>query len=131
VELLLDTHTFLWYVTGDSQLSAQAKSDLDNRQNLRYVSLASLWEMAIKYSIGKLELREPYETLIPRLLQVNEFYVLNLSIAHLSEVAKLSFPDPNHKDPFDCLIVAQSKVEEIPVLSVDQKLDAYGIHRRW
>jgi PIN domain nuclease of toxin-antitoxin system len=71
VKLLLDTHTFLWYATGNSQLSAQAKSYIDNRQNVRYVSAATLWEIAIKYSIGKLTLKEPYEILIPRLLQVN------------------------------------------------------------
>lgn len=131
MKIILDTHTFLWYVTGDSRLTNKAKSYLDNRQNTRYVSAATLWEIAIKYSIGKLTLREPYEILIPRLLQVNQFSLLHLSIAHLSQVANLSFPDREHKDPFDRLIVAQSLVENIPVLSVDQKLDAYGISRLW
>ena len=131
MEILLDTHTFLWYVTGNSQLSLNAKSYIDNRENTRYVSVATLWEIAIKYSIGKLTLREPYEIIIPRLLQVNELARLPLSIEHLSQVANLSFPDQKHKDPFDRLIVAQSKIEDIPILSVDQKLDAYGIDRRW
>ena len=131
MEILLDTHTFLWYVTGNSQLSLNAKSYIDNRENTRYVSVATLWEIAIKYSIGKLTLREPYEIIIPRLLQVNELARLPLSIEHLSQVANLSFPDQKHKDPFDRLIVAQSKIEDIPILSVDQKLDVYGIDRRW
>jgi len=131
VKIILDTHTFLWYVAGDAQLSNQAKSYIDNRDNMRYVSVATLWEIAIKYSIGKLTLKEPYEILIPRLLQVNQFDRLHLSIEHLSHVAHLSFPDPKHRDPFDRLIVAQSQVEEIPVLSVDQKLDAYEINRLW
>lgn len=131
MKIILDTHTFLWYVAGDAQLSNQAKSYIDNRDNMRYVSVATLWEIAIKYSIGKLTLKEPYEILIPRLLQVNQFDRLHLSIEHLSHVAYLSFPDPKHRDPFDRLIVAQSQVEEIPVLSVDQKLDAYEINRLW
>lgn len=131
MKILLDTHTFLWYVTGDSQLSDKAQSYLDNRDNLRYVSVATLWEIAIKYSIGKLTLREPYEILIPRLLQVNQFNLLHLSTEHLSHVANLSFPNLKHKDPFDRLLVSQSQVEDIPLLSVDQKLDAYGVNRLW
>ena len=100
MKIILDTHTFLWYVAGDAQLSNQAKSYIDNRDNMRYVSVATLWEIAIKYSIGKLTLKEPYEILIPRLLQVNQFDRLHLSIEHLSHVAHLSFPDPKHRDPF-------------------------------
>ena len=131
MKILLDTHTLLWYITGDSQLSDNAKSYLDNRENIRYVSVATLWEIAIKYSIGKLTLREPYEILIPRVLQVNQFNLLHLSIEHFSDVANLSFPDPKHRDPFDRLLVSQSDIEDIPILSVDQKLDAYGIDRMW
>lgn len=76
-------------------------------------------------------LMEPYETLIPRLLQVNRINVLNISIEHISEVANLSFPDSTHRDPFDRLIIVQNKVEDIPVLSIDVKFDVYGIHRLW
>ena len=131
MEILLDTHAFLWYMAGDSRLSVNAKAYIDNRENIRYLSTASLWEIAIKYSTGRLTLMEPYETLIPRLLQINRINVLNISVEHMSEVANLSFPDSAHKDPFDRLIIAQSKVEDIPVLSIDVKLDAYGINRLW
>jgi PIN domain nuclease of toxin-antitoxin system len=131
VEILLDTHAFLWYMAGDSRLSDNAKTYIDNRENIQYLSTASLWEIAIKYSSGRLTLMEPYETLIPRLLQINRINVLNISVEHMSEVANLSFPDSTHKDPFDRLIIAQSKVEDIPVLSIDVKFDAYGINRLW
>jgi PIN domain nuclease of toxin-antitoxin system len=131
VEILLDTHAFLWYMAGDSRLSDNAKAYIDNRENIQYLSIASLWEIAIKYSSGRLTLMEPYETLIPRLLQINRINVLNISVEHMSEVANLSFPDSTHKDPFDRLIIVQSKVEDIPVLSIDVKFDAYGINRLW
>lgn len=131
MEILLDTHAFLWYMAGDSRLSGSAKSYIDNRENTRYLSMASLWEIAIKYSSGRLTLMEPYETLIPRLLQVNGINTLNMTMDHMSEVANLSFPDSTHRDPFDRLIIAQSKIEDIPVLSIDVKLDAYGIQRLW
>lgn len=131
MEVLLDTHAFLWYMAGDSRLSTSAKAYIDDRDNDRYLSVASLWEIAIKYSIGRLVLMEPYETLIPRLLQVNGINMLDISLLHISEVANLSFPDETHKDPFDRLIIAQSKVEDIPVVSIDVKFDAYRIQRLW
>ena len=131
MEILLDTHTFLWYMAGDSRLSINAKSYIDTRENICYLSAGSLWEIAIKYSIGRLILIEPYEILMPRLLQINGINVLNLSIEHLSEVANLPFPDSAHRDPFDRLIIAQSRVEDLPVLSIDVKFDAYGINRLW
>lgn len=131
MEILLDTHAFLWYMAGNSRLSGNAKSYIDNLENVRYLSMASLWEIAIKYSNGRLVLMEPYETLIPRLLQVNRINILNVSIEHMSEVANLSFPDSTHRDPFDRLIIVQSKVEDIPVVSIDVKFDVYEIHRLW
>ena len=131
MEILLDTHVFLWYMAGDSRLSGSAKLYIDNRENIRYLSMASLWEIAIKYSSGRLTLMEPYETLIPRLLQANGINLLNMSVDHMSEVASLPFPDSTHRDPFDRLIIAQSRIEDIPVLSIDVKFDAYGIQRLW
>jgi PIN domain nuclease of toxin-antitoxin system len=131
VDLLIDTHTFLWYVIGDPQLSDTARSYIDNKENNKYLSVASLWEIAIKSSIGKLKLVEPYETLIPRLIQVNKIQVLSLSIEHTVQVANMGFPDSKHRDPFDRLIIAQSKVENIPIISRDTKFDTYGINRLW
>ncbi len=86
MEILLDTHAFLWYMAGDSRLSGSAKSYIDNRENIRYLSMASLWEIAIKYSSGRLTLMEPYETLIPRLLQMNGINVLNMTTHHMSDI---------------------------------------------
>lgn len=116
---------------GYPQLSVKAKALIDDRSNKRYLSTASLWEMAIKYSNGKLELIEPYGLLIPRLLHVNGIKILNINLMHLKEVANLPFSDKKHKDPFDRLIIAQSKVENMPLISNDLKFDAYGIQRLW
>lgn len=131
MRLLLDTHAFLWYMAGDPQLSVKAKAFIDDRSNKRYLSTASLWEMAIKYSNGKPELMEPYELLIPRLLHVNGIKILNINLMHLKEVANLPFPNRQHKDPFDRLIIAQSKVENMSLISNGSKFDAYGIQRLW
>ena len=78
-------------MTGDEQIINDAKLYIDNRDNIRYLSMASLWELSIKYSSGKLLLMEPYEILIPRLLQINDIHILNISIEHMSEVAKFAF----------------------------------------
>jgi PIN domain nuclease of toxin-antitoxin system len=131
MRLLLDTHAFLWYMAGDPQLSVNAKESIDDRSNKRHLSTASLWEMAIKYSNGKLKLIEPYELLIPRLLRVNAIKILSIKLKHTKEVANLPCPDRKHRDPFDRLIIAQSKVENIPLISIDSKFDVYGIQRVW
>jgi PIN domain nuclease of toxin-antitoxin system len=131
VELLLDTHTFLWYISGDSRLSKKARAYIENPENSKYLSIVSLWEIAIKSSLKKLDLIQPYEVMIDTLIQLNEIRLLNISIEHLSEVANLGFPDPKHKDPFDRLIIAQSKFENMPIISRDTKFDIYGINRFW
>jgi len=130
MRLLVDTHALLWYLAGARQLSTAARGYLDDRQNHRYVSMASLWEIAIKVSLGKLQLLEPYETLIPRMLQANDLAVLDISLAHVIEVAGLPFPS-KHRDPFDRVIAAQARIESLPLLSVDQVFDDYGVRRIW
>lgn len=129
--VLIDTHAFLWYMAGDPQLSSTARVLIDERSQIRYVSTASLCEISIKYSIGRLVLVEPYETLIPRLLRTNGIDVLTISLEHLAEVANMAFPDKQHKDPFDRLIMAQSRVEKIPVVSIDARFDVYDVNRLW
>jgi PIN domain nuclease of toxin-antitoxin system len=94
----------------------------------KLVSAGSLWEMAIKVSLGKLKLAEPFGQLIPRELTRNGFQILPLSIAHVEVVSSLPFL---HRDPFDRLLVAQSQVEGFPIISSDQVLDGYGVRRLW
>lgn len=128
MRLLLDTHVFLWYVWDDPKLNANAIDLVENPDNEKYVSMASLWEMAIKVSIGKLELTRPFERLLPELIYGNGFELLPINVAHTAAVSAMPF---HHKDPFDRLLVAQSLVEGIPILSADAVLDAYEVTRLW
>jgi PIN domain nuclease of toxin-antitoxin system len=94
------------------------------------ISPASYWEIAIKVSLGKLILHSPYEDFIDLCLTRYGFQVLPIEPAHTARLAALPFP-PNHKDPFDRLLVAQAAVEGLPLVSGDTDLDAYPVQRLW
>lgn len=128
MNVLLDTHAFLWFIAGDSSLSQFARSAIENLDNNRYLSMASLWEIAIKISVGKLELSEPFETLIPRQLADNSIELLGISFDHTALVSSLPF---HHRDPFDRLLIAQSKVEQMTLVSIDPVFDSYSVNRLW
>jgi PIN domain nuclease of toxin-antitoxin system len=128
VNLLLDTHAFLWFISGDAALSVKGRTLIENEENDKFVSIVSLWEIAIKTSIGKLPLAKPFDQLIPEQLELNGFDVLGLKIGHATKLAKLPF---HHRDPFDRMLVAQCLAENLPLLSNDSTLDAYSINRLW
>ncbi len=128
MKYLLDTHSLIWFLTGDAQLSNRARQLIEAEENELLVSVASLWEMAIKFSIGKLDLGQPFETLFPQQLENNSIEILSIAVEHLHTVCKLPF---YHRDPFDRLIIAQAQVEKLPVVSVDTVFDTYGTRREW
>src|SRR5947209_5728200 len=105
MRLLLDMHSFLWFISGSDQLTARARTLIEDSNNERFVSAGSLWEIAIKVSIGKISLTEPFSTLIPREIQANAMIVLPLLVTHLAKVAELPL---HHRDPFDRLLAAQA-----------------------
>ena len=128
MKLLLDTHTFLWFLDGSPQLSPPARSLVEDGTNEVYLSSGSLWEMAIKVSLGKLTPAQPFETPIPAQLALNSIQVLAISVAHTAQVAALPF---HHRDPFDRLLIAQALVEGMPIVGVDTAFDAYSVTRLW
>ena len=128
MRLLLDTHSFLWFVSGSPQLSTTARTLIEDASNQPFLSVASLWEMAIKVSLGKLSLGQPFETLIPQQLSLNGIALLGITISHTAVVAKLPF---HHRDPFDRLLTAQAIVEQMPIVSGDSSFDAYAVTRLW
>ena len=127
MKLLLDTHTFLWFIDDSPQLSVHAKSLLESDNDL-LLSVASLWEIAIKYSLDKLKLPTAYEIFIPQQLTLNDVEVLPILLSHLAAVSALP---RHHRDPFDRMLVAQAQVEGVAIVSVDPLLDAYSIQRLW
>ncbi len=124
---LLDTNAFLYFINNDSALSETAKNILESEADL-LISAAGLWEIAIKFSIGKLILPDSFGKFIPLQIKQNDIEILPLTLYHLEKVSALPF---HHKDPFDRLIIAQSLVENLPVVSADTAFDAYGIQRIW
>ena len=128
MRLLLDTHAFLWFIMGSANLSASARVLIENPANERLLSVASLWEIAIKTSLGKLTLSAPFDELIPAQLKLNGIDLLNIKVDHLSRLTTLPF---HHRDPFDRLVIAQALVEMLTVISLDGAFDTYSVTRHW
>jgi len=128
MRLLLDTHAFIWYTTDSSRLTATGRSLIDNGENDILLSTASVWEMAIEHSIGRLTFSMPFMEFIKQQIAVNRIDILEITFDHIEVVASLPL---HHRDPFDRLIIAQSTAEQIPILSVDAIFDAYAIARVW
>lgn len=125
---LLDTNAFLWFISGNEKLSVNARKHIAEFENELFLSVASLWEIAIKTSLGKLELLQPFEDLIPAQLDENAIHVLAIKLSHLSAIIKLPF---HHRDPFDRLIIAQCMIEELPVITNDGVFSNYPINVIW
>ena len=130
MKLLLDSHSLLWYVLGDSQLSSNATACILDPSNEVFVSIASLWEIAIKVSINKLTLHRPYHEFLDKCFVDYGFALLLIEQKHLIHASSLPYPG-NHRDPFDRLLVAQSKEEGMSIVSNDVGLDWYGVSRIW
>ena len=123
---LLDTHTLIWFVTGNSRINEKVRSRIENNDNL--ISIASLWEIAIKSNIGRLDLELSIEQLIEEQIVANGIEILNINTQHIAVVANLPL---HHRDPFDRLIIAQSMVEQLPIVGVDKAFDSYAVRRLW
>jgi PIN domain nuclease of toxin-antitoxin system len=128
MKLLLDTHAFLWFIMGSSNMSPSARALIEDEASERFLSVASLWEIAIKLSIGKLTLSAPFDVLIPQQLGLNGIELLGIAIDHVTVVSTLP---SHHRDPFDRLLIAQAIVESMPIISIDTAFDMYAVKRLW
>jgi len=128
MRLLLDTNSFLWFISGSERLNVNARDLITDLNNQLVLSSASLWEIAIKVSIGKLELLQPYYQFIPEQLGKNDINVLPIELSHLTKVVELPF---HHRDPFDRLIIAQALTEDIPIISPDPIFSQYAVKLIW
>jgi PIN domain nuclease of toxin-antitoxin system len=126
VKVLLDTHVWLWMQAEPEKLGPLALELVEEGNNELLFSAASVWEIAIKVSAGKLNLPEPVSRYVPSRMQTSGVSALSVSHAHAAGVAEL----PNHhRDPFDRLLVAQALAEGVPILSSDVQLDEYDSER--
>ncbi len=128
MKFLLDTHSFLWFIEGHTKLSSTARTLIEEQTNQPFLSIASIWEMAIKISMGKLHLTQPIELHVPYHLQANGIKLLGIDIAHVALVATLPY---HHRDPFDRLLIAQAMHERIPIVGIDTAFDDYDVRRLW
>lgn len=128
MRVLLDTHSLLWFILDDPQLSEKARLLIEDGMTEVEVSPASYWEIAIKIAKKKYALPEPYEQFMARELANNEFRILPIEIRHTALLTTMPF---HHNDPFDRLLVAQALVEKIPIVGIDAAFDAYGVTRLW
>ena len=130
MKLLLDTHTFLWLVVGSPNLSAAAQAALADPANELYLSVASVWELAIKTSRPKpqLTLTDPLDVYIAKWTAIYQLNVLSVELPHALHVVGL--PD-HHRDPFDRILIAQALVEGMTVVSGDNKFAAYPVPILW
>jgi PIN domain nuclease of toxin-antitoxin system len=128
MKLLIDTHTFLWAIGDVGRLSLTSRNLIQDSNNEVFLSTASLWEIAIKISNGKLTIGRDFETFIPLQIMLNQFTVMTATLRHYATVITLPH---HHRDPFDRLIIAQALTEAVPIVSIDDKFDAYGVQRLW
>ncbi len=127
MKILLDTHALIWFLEGDRQLSQSARNAIEDDANAKLVSLVSLWEMAIKMSLGKLQLRLPLAE-VYQAISNNGFEILPIKFEHILQVAQLPF---YHRDPFDRLLVSQALAEAISMCGQDNNFIKYGVKLIW
>lgn len=128
MRILLDTHAFLWAAADAPQLSPKARALFTAADNELLLSVASVWEMAIKASLGKLRLELPLDRLVRGGLAQPGLRLQHIELDHALRVRRLPW---HHRDPFDRLLVAQALAEGVPLLSRDAAFDAYGVERIW
>lgn len=128
MKALLDAHALLWFLAGSSQLSDKALACIQDTRNTIFVSPATLWEIGIKDSLGKLTLPETFERLFPARLDASNFLILPILVPHLHTHRHLPF---HHGDPFDRLVIAQALAEDMMLVSCDPEFPAYGVKLMW
>lgn len=128
MKILLDTHTFLWFIAGDSQLDGYARSLIEEPSNERYLSMATVWEITIKTSLGRLAVPTPPSTLIREQIWANAIDLLPITPEHLDRLYTMPY---HHKDPFDRLLAAQAIQEGMQLVTKDRAFNAYDVQVVW
>ena len=128
MRILIDTHVFIWWTSDSQKLSFTVYNLLTSPKTQVILSVVSIWEMQIKLSLGKLQLKTALPELVEDEVKQNKIELLPLDLSHIYALSNL----PNHhRDPFDRLLIAQAKSEELVIISIDEKFDGYDIERLW
>ena len=124
MKILLDTHIFLWFISGDAQLSTDVRDAIRDPDNEVYLSAVSVWEAIVKYQLGKLPLPEPPETYLPKQRDFHQIVSLALDESSVAQLAKLP---PLHRDPFDRMLICQALEKGLTIATVDGAIRAYSV----
>ncbi|NBD17109.1 MAG: PIN domain-containing protein [Cyanobacteria bacterium] len=124
MRILLDTHIFLWFISGDAQLSTNVRDSIRDPDNEVYLSSVSVWEAIVKYQLGKLPLPESPETYLPKQRELHQIASLALDENSVIQLAKLP---PLHRDPFDRMLICQALQNGLTIATVDTAVRAYSV----
>lgn len=127
MKILLDTHAFIWFVEDDYKLSGNLKTAIEKPANSIFLSIASIWEMAIKMQLNKLHIDKPIKEVID-LVSLFGFEMVPILPQHIIKLTNFVF---HHRDPFDRIIIAQGLSEGMIIISKDEVFDKYGVNRIW
>ena len=123
MNLLIDTHVLIWFITNDKKLPVNLKGLIENKENKCFVSIVSYWEMSIKYALGRLELGVDLKRIFD-IIDETGFDTLPITVKHIVFNSKLKF---YHRDPFDRLLIAQAQSEELIILTKDEYFKKYKV----
>lgn len=124
MKLLLDTHIFLWFISGDTRLSASAANHIRDADNAVFLSVASVWEAVVKYGLGKLPLPQSPETYLPAQRQNHRIASLEIDETTVSFLPALP---PLHRDPFDRILICQALQHDLTIVTVDEAVKSYSV----
>jgi PIN domain nuclease of toxin-antitoxin system len=127
MDLLLDTHSLIWFLNGDKKLSDKAKSVIEDPTNSKIVSIASIWEIAIKISLDKFRFPKGFKHFLD-MVEDNGFEILPITFEHAVELSTLEFI---HRDPFDRLLIAQCMADKLIIVTKDDNIKRYNIKTIW
>ncbi|PWS33667.1 type II toxin-antitoxin system VapC family toxin [Pedobacter paludis] len=123
MNLLLDTHIVIWFITSDKNLSKTIKTQIEDPENKCFISIASYWELSIKYSLGRIDLNAALEKIFD-IIEESGFEILPITLTHILKLQQL---EHIHNDPFDRIIIAQATVEKLTLVSKDAYFPSYQI----
>jgi PIN domain nuclease of toxin-antitoxin system len=127
MDILLDTHALLWFLNGEEKLPVRLRQMIESEENTKYLSIASVWEIGIKMSLGKLIYSNGLEKLVSLITETGVL-ILPITTQNIITVSKLEFI---HKDPFDRIIVAQAKDNNFQILTFDENISKYQVSTIW
>lgn len=127
MDLLLDTHSLIWFLNGDEKLSDKAKSAIEDPTNSKIVSIVSIWEIAIKISLDKFRFPKGFKHFLD-MIEENGFEILPITFEHAIGLSKLEFI---HRDPFDRLMIAQCMADNLLIVTKDDNIKSYNIKTIW